>query len=251
MAMQRARRLASVAVVASLAVTGLSACRAEPSVAAYIGGSSKITESRVQDVFDEVTSAAATAEKAPAQPGQAVDTGPVVSRADVLRTLLTVQVLGEVAKRQSVTLPADLSLTEYATALRVPAQTEYLRLYAQGDTLIKLLRQKAQNAPAASDEVLRQVYDVLITNQEIPATAGFAEFKANLPEQNKVLVQSASAVRQQISEVADGMDIKVNPRYQPVGISVLEFQTQAGELRPLVTAPLGDEDDAAPVTDLS
>jgi hypothetical protein len=250
MAMQRARRLASVAVVASLAVASLTACRAEPSVAAYVGNTTKITEARVDQVFNEVTKASAAA-PAPTQPGQPAAVGPAVSRSDVLQTLLAARVMGEVAKRQSLTLPADLSLADYATALRVPAQTEYIRLYAQADTVTKLLRQKAQNAPAATDADLREVYDVLVANQEIPAGTDFAAFKANLPDQNKQLVQSASAVRQQISDVAKTMDIKVNPRYQDIGIPVLEFQTQAGELRPLVTAPLSDTDDAAPVADIS
>ncbi len=248
--MQRARRLASVAVVASLAVAGLSACRSEPSVAAYVGDS-KITESRVQGIWDEAREAFASAPApAPADGAQAAPATLSITRSDVVRTLLSVDVLAEVAKRENVTLPADLSVPDYATALRVPENTEYVRLFAEADTYVKLLRQKAQDAPAASDADLREVYDVLAENQQVPPGTTFEAFKTALPEQNKVLVQSAAAVRNDINEVTGGMGIRVNPRYQPIGIPVLEFQTQNGELRPLVVAKLG-AGSTAPVTDLS
>ena len=57
-------------------------------------------------------------------------------------------------------------------------------------------------------------------------------------------------MRSEVAEVADTMSIKVNPRYQPLTIPVLEFQTQNGELRPLVTVPLGNNSGSAPVIDL-
>jgi hypothetical protein len=249
--MQRARRLASVAVAATLAVAGLSACRSEPSVAAYVGSQDRITESRVQQIWDDarrsVSSAPPAAEGAPA--GAPAGTLPI-TRTDVVRTLLSVDVLREVAKRENVTLPGDLSLPEYASALRLPPEAEYVRLFAESDTLLKLLRQNAQNAPAPTDDDLRQVFDVLVENQQVAPGSTFEQFKTALPPQNMQLVQSAAAVRNEITEVAGPMRIKVNPRYQPLGIPVLEFQTQNGELRPLVVAPLGANNASAPVTDL-
>ena len=118
--MQRARRLASVAVVASLAVAGLSACRSEPSVAAYAGGA-KITEERVQDVWDDAREAFAAAPAPAADAAQAAPATLSVTRADVVRILLSVKVLAEVAKRESLSLPADLSVPDYAAALRYAA----------------------------------------------------------------------------------------------------------------------------------
>jgi hypothetical protein len=252
--MQRARRLASVAVVASLAVAGLSACRSEPSVAAYVGDA-KITESRVQGIWDEAREAFAAAPAPSADPAAdpaqaAAPASLAITRADVVRTLLSVNVLTEVAKRESLTLPADLSVPDYAAALRVPENTEYVRLFAEADTYIKLLRQKAQNAPAATDADLREVFDVLSTEGQVPPGTSFEAFKTALPEQNKVLVQSAAAVRNEINEVTGGMGIRINPRYQPLGIPVLEFQLENGNLRPLVVAKLGATS-SSPVTDLS
>ena len=64
--MQRARRLASIAVVAVLAVTGLSACRNQPGTAAQFGGTT-ITQADVDKVYtdaqDKLTKAVDTVRK--------------------------------------------------------------------------------------------------------------------------------------------------------------------------------------------
>ncbi|WP_433300871.1 hypothetical protein ACQP2F_04480 [Actinoplanes sp. CA-030573] len=244
--MQRARRFASVAAVATLAVTGLSACRSEPSVAAYVGDS-KISESRVDGVYDEVRAAT---QAAPAAAGDTAAAAPQITRADVVRTIVSADVLAKVAQQHSVSLPADLQLDDYASTLHVPATTEYLKLYAEADQYVRLLRQGVKNAPEPTDADLREIYDVLVKSGQVPEGGTFEQFKQSLPAENKQLVQTATAVRSEINEVTGPLKVKVNPRYQPATIPVLQFQTQNGEVRPLVSAPLG-EDTSAPVTDLS
>ncbi|HET6478607.1 MAG TPA: hypothetical protein VFG35_01005 [Actinoplanes sp.] len=249
--MQRARRFGSIAVIASLTVVGLSACRSEPSVAAYVGDTSRITEERVQEVWDDAfTALQGQAAEQPAASAAAV-TLPI-TRSDIVRTLVGNDVLSEVAKRQSVTLPADVPLGDYATQLRLPQAAQYVRLYAESDTLIRALRTKVQtSAPAPSDADLREVFDVLVSAQEVPAGTPFEQFKTQLPAENLQLVKTAAAVRNEVAEVTDKMRITVNPRYQPLGIPVLEFQTQNGALRPLINVPLGATTNGDPVTDVS
>jgi hypothetical protein len=243
--MQRARRLASVAVVASLAVTGLSACRSAPSVAAYLGDV-RITESRVQDVWDEAQDAVV---EAAGQGATATAATMPITRTDVVRTLVSADVLTKVAKQEGVALPADLSYDEYATSLHVPATTEFVKLYAQADTYVRLLREGVKNPPASTDAELREVYDVLAANGQVEGYS-FEQFKQSLPDNNKQLVQTATAVRQEIAKITEPMDITVNPRYQPLGIPVLQFQTQNGAVRPLVSVPLG-ADESVPVSAVS
>lgn len=243
MAMQRARRLVTVAAVASLAVCGLSACRNEPSVAAYVG-QSKLTEARVDAVLDEAHDKLAAAAAAQ-QPGKPVAVP--ITRADVVRALLGAQVLEAVAKQRNLTLPADLGLANYAQAVRLPENTEYVRLFAETDAYVKLLRQSVQSAAEPTEADLREVFDVLEANGQSGGT--FESFKTQLPEQNKQLVQTAVAVRKEITEVSSKLDITVNPKYQPAGVPVLQFQTSDGQVKPLISAPLG-KDDAAPVTEL-
>jgi hypothetical protein len=245
MTMQRARRLATAAVVASLAVTGLSACRSEPTVAAYVGQDVRITEARVQRVWNEAQ-AAVTA--TPAQDGKPAQLR--ITRSDVVRTLLAVPILDEVAKRQSVTLPPQIDSSEAVATTGVPAKAEFTQLYAHADTLVKLLRQQAQNAPEPTEADLRSVYDALVAAGEAQP-GSFDSFKSSLPPQNAALLRSSTAVRNEITQVADPMDIRVNPRYQPLAISVLDLQTQTGATKPLITAPLGANQDSAPVSDAS
>jgi parvulin-like peptidyl-prolyl isomerase len=238
MPMQRARRLASVAVVASVAVAGLSACRSEPSVAAYVG-STKITDSAVQAVLTDAKTKLTAAGAASTAP---------IKTTDVVSALLSARVLAEVAKQQSLSLPADLGLGEYASSLQLPADSQYVRLFAEADSYVKLLRQGVKTAPELTDADLREVYDVLAGAGQVGTTT-FDQFKTQLPAQNKQLVQTAIVVRKEISDTADKMDIRVNPKYQPVGVPVLQFQTNEREVRPLISAPLGS-DDTSPVTDL-
>jgi hypothetical protein len=235
MAMQRARRLASVAVVASLTVAGLSACRSDPSVAAYVGDK-QITESQVQAVIDQ---AAAEAKGTAVTP---------LGRADVVKALLSVDVLAQVAARHSVSLPSDLQLSQFATMLKLPEKADYVRLYATTQGYVAALRNAIKDGPDPTDAELQQVYDTLAAHGEIQPGQTAAQFKAGLTDAQKQLLQVATSVRHEITEVTDPMKIKVNPRYQPAAISVLDLQTQTGESYPLVTAPLGP-DETAPVID--
>jgi hypothetical protein len=249
--MRRARRFASIAVVASLGLGGLTACRSEPSVAAYVGDDIRITEARVQEVWDDASTAVREASADQPDPAAAMTAMPI-TRADIVRTLVSHDVLGEVAKRESVPAPAELPLGDYATQLKLPQTAEYVRLYAESDALIRALRTKVQSsAGAPSDDVLREVFDVLVQAQEVPGGTTFEQFKTQLPAENLALVKTAAAVRTEVAETTDAMKITVNPRYQPLGIPVLEFQTQDGALKPLVNVPLGEAPGNNPVTDIS
>jgi hypothetical protein len=241
MAMQRARRLASVAVVASLAVAGLSACRSQPTVAAYVG-SGTISDDRVKGILDE-----ALASPLPVQQGEAPS--PSVTRADVMSALIGSEVMAEVAKKSNVSLPADLGLDTYATQWHVKADTEFIKLYGTANDYIKLLRQGSTGSGQLNEADLKQIYDVLSASGETGG-ASFEQFKTSLPDQNKQLVTSSSAIRDSINEVTGPLNIRVNPRYQPAEITVLQFQTQNGAVKPLITAPFG-HNQSAPVSPVS
>ena len=252
--MQRVRRLAVVAVVASLAVAGLSACRSEPSVAAYVGDG-RISEARVQQIWDEAydavnaqRAAAAPAEGAsPSAAGDAQAATMPITRRDVVRTLISADVLGRVARQGNVTLPADLRLGTFASLARVPADTEYVRLYAEATTLAALLQARAQNPPEATDADLREVYDAAAAAQ-LTGNATFEQFKAQLAPETRQAVQSAVAVRNEVNEVTGPLRIRVNPRYQPMDVTVWPYPSDTGEVVRLMVAPLGANDAVAPVS---
>jgi hypothetical protein len=246
MAMQRARRLASAAVVASLAVAGLSACRSGHDVAAYIGDR-QITADRVTGVYDEVQRSVAAAGPVPA--GQIPPTP--VTRADVLGVLLGAELLPEVARQQNVTLPADTSVDRYAAGIRLQPDLEYTKLFAQANAYSEALLQKT-TPPAGqpSDADLREVYDAIsAAARRAGQDAGtFEQFKGGLADQGKQAVQAASSVRAEINQAAGKMDIKINPRYGAAAVPVLSTITQSGDYILLLRAPIADQDEVAPVS---
>src|SRR6185436_8473030 len=129
MTMQRSRRLASMAVVACLAVAGLSACRSESSVAAYIGDT-RTTEKRVQAVWDDAR--AALGGDAAVMP---------ISRTDVVNVLVGADLMKRVAARHNAEVPPNLPFDEFATRLRLPAKAEYVQLYTQYYALVYAVEQ--------------------------------------------------------------------------------------------------------------
>jgi hypothetical protein len=235
--MRRARRLVSVAVAASLAVTGLSACRSAPAMAAYVDDV-QITETRAQAVYDEVHNAILAAGK---------DSGLVdVTRADVVAALVGSELLPPLAKQHDVSLPANAQDKSYPTLLRLPPNTEYTRLYVEASLYADQLLQKVTGGPAPTDADLREVYDALIANG---ANVGsFAEFKGSLGAGGKQAVQAAVGVRAEIDDAAAKADLRINPRYQPADLPVWHYPAgQNGPLILLMQAPLR-EDDRAPVS---
>lgn len=238
--MQRARRLASAAVVASLAVTGLSACRTEPSVAAYVGDA-RITESQVQAVLDQARDAVAAA-----PPSSKVSMK--VTRDMVVSTLVINDVMSEVATRHGVTLPTDLQLSRYAEVLDLPETADFVRLFATSRQYVPALLAETKTGPVPNEAEQKQVYDALAAAGAVKPGTSVAQFWAGLNEQEKQTVQISTGVLREIGEVAAPMRVKLNPRYGPVTFSVLTVSLQSGESVSLMNATLGS-DDSAPVTD--
>jgi hypothetical protein len=257
MTMQRARRLASVVVVASLGVAGLSACRSEPSVAAYVGGSERITVDRVDAVYDEVHDKLQAAP--PAAPGAdgrpaTTSSGPVhvpITRTDVLSLLLGSELIDKIAAQQGVAAPADLQETAIAGALGLPADSQYAQLYAKWRGLIAALTNKVSAPGTPTDAELRELHDSLVAIKGVDPSMPFAEFKKQLAQsQNMPIVQRAAAVHDQIAKATADSDVRINPRYQPAHLPVLDTQDQqTGRLVTLITVPIGLNDQVAPVTD--
>jgi hypothetical protein len=247
MNMHRARRLASVAVVASLAVTVLSACRSQPSVAAYVGDQ-RITEAQVQTVWDNAKSAAATQPATDAN-GQPVPFG--LQRGEIVQVLATIPVLDAIAKQDGLTPgPIDANTASQDTGL--PATTTYTKAYAQEHALLAALKSKNQNAPTASDADLQELHQNLLT-AGAQVDPNFASFKSTLTPDQSQQVNASAAVGQEVEKaVAGPLNVRVNPRYGTVTLSLLDTQNQqTGALVPLITAPLNPSASPAPVVDES
>ena len=256
--MQRARRLASAVVVASLTVGGLSACRSEPAVAAYLGENGRITEARVQEVWDEAYDAVAAQAPQPAgaaEPSEAAAPPSSVvmpiSRADIVGQLVSRDVYARVAEQRRITLPADLPYAEAGGQVGLPATSEYVRLYTE-NVIMRNQLEKAVTTPAEPTEAdLRDVYQRFAANGGLEPGMDFAAFTASVPPEAKQALGSAITIRNDVQAVADDLKIQVNPRYQPLELGMYGISdSNSGRVYQIVAAALG-EDERTPVLDVS
>jgi hypothetical protein len=248
--MQRARRLASVAVVATLTVSGLAACRSQPDVAVYFGNTSTITVSEVQRIYNDVKSKLETAQDAALQrpadgapPVKVPVTGP-----QIVGALVTHDVVSRVAKARNVAVAGRLPLAEAGQALGLPPDAEYLKIYVENRLLLNQLLTTAKPVQA-SDADVRHVYDVFKDTGAMDPSLTFDKFKQQVNPQALQTLGSAVAVRNDVQAQLDQLDVRVNPRYGPAEIDVYSASGPDNQPLSLVSVPLADTDDASPVTD--
>ncbi|BCJ52214.1 hypothetical protein Asp14428_36890 [Actinoplanes sp. NBRC 14428] len=257
--MQRARRLASTAVVAVLAVTGLSACRQSPDVAAYIAGGT-ITEKRIQGIYDQVrdelTAAREQAQQQAGAKGPSAEPLPPltmpIKQQDVLNTLLSVDILRKSAQAHGVQPAASPTVEQVAQARNYSPQWEYTQLYAETYRLRTSLQSAV--APATlTDDDLRDVHQRLVKGGAADPGTSFDQFKSTLSAENKTLLQTYVAMRTELEKIVADDKVKLNPRYGAQQVTLLSAQSADGKDVPLVVLTLsgGDSSQGAYVTDVS
>jgi hypothetical protein len=271
--MSRARRLASAVVAASLAVGGLSACRTESSVAAYLGNSEKISEEQIQEIWDadrevftkqaEIEAAAAeeaqrAKEKQLADSGQKVTPAPTVtaqpvrmpfSRVDIAHALISRELYEQTAARRGLSLPGDLVPEDVARQNNLPFGTDYARIMVDVIAWRSQLARALGTPPAPSDADLRTVYDSLGKAGGIQPGQDFAAWKSSVPPQGQQQISVAAAIRDQVQAVASDLGVTVNPRYEPFQVALLKAGDENITVD-LITTDFGDYQ-PLPVKDVS
>lgn len=258
--MQRARRLASTAVVAVLAASGLSACRAEPGVAAYVGGAT-ITEARVDAIYADAkrkldaANAPARAQRLAATPDPTASPASpevplMIKRRDVLEALLGERVLGDLAAQRNIK-PADIPLTQVAQSVGLPEGAEYVTVYAKYRGLLSALSTKATPVKATPAD-LRQVYDRFkaaggFSGQQVP----YEQFASGLGEQDQAALAQSIGLREEIKPAIDKLHLKINPRYGITELALLPYASKSQGSTSLIGVPLAANADTAAVTDVS
>jgi hypothetical protein len=254
--MQRARRLASVAVVAALAVSGLAACRSQPDVAAYLADGN-ISLQRVQDVYNDARDKLAAADAAgqssapaPAPTGTAAPAKLPLTGDNVLETLVSHQVLMTLAQRHNVQIPSPLPLKEYAQLLHLPQTAEYVKLYVEVEGLQFALNQGGQGGPL-TDADLREVFERAKAQNLVDPASTPQQFAAGLSADGKKVLGTAIAVRNEVRTEVNRQNLRLNPRYHAFDIPVLtQRDQQTGAAQILVAQPVGDKKASVPVTDV-
>ncbi|MEV4705775.1 SurA N-terminal domain-containing protein [Actinoplanes sp. NPDC049316] len=256
MTMQRARRLASTAVVAVLAVAGLTACQQSPDVAAYVGGGT-ITEDRVQGIYDQVRDQLTAArEQARQQKGDSAEPLPPlampIKQQDVLNTLLTVDVLRKSAKAHNLQAADSPTVEQVAQARNYSPEWEYTRLYTETYRLRTAL-QGAVSPATLTDADLRDVHQRLVKGGVADPSTTFEQFKNTLSPENKSLLETYVALRGELEKIVADEHVKLNPRYGDQQVSLLSAQGSDGKDVPLIVLPLAGDDQSGDtyVTDVS
>ena len=257
MTMQRARRLASTAVVAALAVAGLSACQQSPDVAAYVG-SATITEARVQDIYDQVRDELTAArEKQQSEAGTAsAEPLPAltmpIKQQDVLNTLLTVDVLRRSVQAHNLKAADSPTVEQVAQARNYSPQWEYTQLYTETYRLRTAL-QSAVTPATLTEADLRDVHQRLVKGGAADPSTTFEQFQSTLSPENKSLLQTYVAMRTELEKIVADEKVKLNPRYGNQQVTLLSAQSQDGKDVPLIVLPFAGDDQAgdAYVTDVS
>ncbi|AVT33522.1 hypothetical protein C6361_33330 [Plantactinospora sp. BC1] len=229
--MQRARRLASIAVIAVLGTTVLSACRSDSSVAVYLGDK-KITEDEVTSVLDDVRSKAAS--PAPTEPGATPAPGApepkTPSRAEVVGTLVMREVCLKLATDKGFKPSEQAPIERIAEATGLPADSRYVRLFSELDACragIPVTQPVAPTQEELMDVVARgRVAGV------IPPDAKDGEAGQQLDGD---VLRRALAMRNTLTEALESSDVTVNPRYRPLEYPVLTFSDSS----PALVVPIG------------
>ena len=250
--MQRARRLASIAVVALTAAGGLSACRSEPDVAAYIGKST-ITQARVDAVYADAERKLGTAvddvrAQQSANPDPSAQPVPdevklPITRADVLTALVGSDVLGEIGKKRNVQ-PAEVQTAAVAQQLGLPADAEYVGIYAKYRGYLSAL---LNGAPAGqiSNADLRQVYDRFKAGGGLgPNPVNYEDFSTQLQPQDRDALARTVGLRDQLRTQTEDLNLSVNPRYGVDELPLLPVDVQGGKSVNLIGLPLISGDPA-------
>jgi hypothetical protein len=217
----KARRipaLAAFCVLTVLALTGLGACGADPSVAAYVGGV-QITEAEVDDLMAELEGALG------------IETAQ--QRAEIRGQLVELRVLTEAAtayaEAEGLELPAP-GLEAQATQLGLDRDSPAVRVVAEFSAAMGMLSGSVEPArPTEADQ--REVYDNLVAEGLTNAP-----FEQAQPDLNRETIGGPVALRNLIVEVVDRADIRVNPRYDLVHRVVVPL----GGVQTWLSVPLGD-----------
>ncbi|MEV4533724.1 hypothetical protein AB0J82_07825 [Asanoa sp. NPDC049518] len=225
--MLRARRIASIVVVAALGLGGLAACRSEPSVAAYIGDR-KVTENQVTQIFDGAGAGASATPAAQEQPAAEPTKvpGPAVSRQQVVDLEVTLALGRQVASEQGVQPVNAVTADQVAGELGVPATSQYAVDYTEWVNLSQgIFAKMGTSVPAVTDEQLQGVYAALVKVKAIEAGFDLAQIKQAFG--GGEFVSAAYQLTGMLEKAASANDTTVNPRYLPLS-APLVVSSQGG-----------------------
>ncbi|MET7961295.1 hypothetical protein ABZ356_05080 [Micromonospora zamorensis] len=243
----RARRVIAAASVAALGVLSLVACgKSAPNVAAYVGDTTYSLD-RVDAIYDDVQAKYGDAVRQEAVQAGATPSPEqlrsAVTRQDVVNLLVGLDLGKRVAAAKNVQVPDEITPEQLEQNLRVPASTEYAKLWGEWIDLLQVLNQQLPPAEL-SDDSLMAVYKALTKTGAIQGGMSVADVRKAFGDGG--FVRSATALSAALEEEAGRVDVSINPRYRAVGVPSVVSTGQA-----LVFYSLPYINEEGPVTDIS
>jgi hypothetical protein len=164
---------------------------------------------------------------------------------DVVSAMVSRDIAVRVAKQRNITLPAELPLDEVGQSVGLPADSEYVRIYAEGRLLFNQLMQAAQPAAGTGDEELRQVFKVFEATGAMQPGLTFEQFKGSVSPEAIQTLGRATTVRKDVDAQLDQLNVRVNPRFESAEIAIYSEAGPNNKPLSLVAVPLADTDSAA------
>ena len=228
--MQRARRVAVVAVLAVLGALALAGCRSQPGVAYYIGDA-KVSESRIDQLArDAKAKVDDYNRKLVDEQGPQAQLLPVPGGDDIVAALVTREVVRRVAD--------ELDARPESSGSPQGPQSEYNRADAETVAYLNAIAVSMQDSrpPAPSDDDLRATFDRAVALR-IVGPGDFAQFKQEILQSPNVPL--VFAVRAKVMAAAARYRVTVNPRYQPAEFPLLRVRDPEGRPSVLLGLPMG------------
>ncbi|WP_406075040.1 hypothetical protein [Micromonospora sp. NBC_01638] len=243
----RARRVIAAASVAALGVLSLAACgKSAPNVAVYVGDTT-YSVNQVDAIYADVQAKYGDAVRREA--GQAGATPSPeqlrseVTRQDVVDLLVSLDLGKRVAAAKNIQVPDEITPQQLEQNLRVPATTEYAKLWGEWIDLLQVLNQQLPPAEL-SDDSLMAVYNALKDTGAIQGGMSVTDVRQAFGDGG--FVRSATALSAALEEEAGRVDVSINPRFRAVGVPSVVSTGQS-----LVFYSLPYINKAGPVTDIS
>jgi hypothetical protein len=213
------RRLLAVVLAGVLALTGLAACRDQPTAAAYVGDA-QLTNADVEKAVNEFPAATRDAYAGPL-------------RQLTVSAFVTREVATKIAKDRQLTVkPADPDAFEgEATRAGIKTSGGFVKLQAEAAAALESI-ESLGHPRAPTDEDQRAVFDQLVKVGVIPPGTPYADVKAELDSPQ---LRSALGLRPVIADALHTYGVTVNPRYQPLSIAV---PFTLGQVRAELSIPL-------------
>lgn len=231
--MLRASRLASICVVAALGLAGLTGCRSDPGVAAYVDSTS-YSDAEIASIAEEFA-----ANVPPEQRERIVRD----LKDQVLHFLILGKVAGDYARAKNIKMPTP-DPDALAEQQRIPPGLRLTSILAEYSAALSGLHAAARPIEPTEADRLEAYRNTTVGDR--PLAQPYDEVKQAF---NAESMGQSLGLRQMLGEALDGVDVRVNPAYDEIFHLPLQIESARSWLGVDLTGGGSMVRDAPPATE--